>query len=162
MKTKKQTEVLEVALLDSTDGSEILVKERASLSSEDGFNYVHPDYYEHRPEGHGEPTEEIRIEIRKMEKDATFAEAFGPLSEDPSKLCLTLPQIKDFLKKCRSKWLPAHRYEVFFLFESKGELYILKVAVGTDNHLRLYTYEYDDPEMWDDTRTRHLVVPELT
>jgi hypothetical protein len=68
----------------------------------------------------------VRPEVHKLVRNATFAQMFGELASDLSKLFFSLDQLKMFVDKY-PEWLEPTGYGTFFLLEINGHFYVAQV-----------------------------------
>ncbi len=94
------------------------------------------------------------------EKDATFAQMFGSLSNDLNKLCLTYAHIKNFVKKYRN-WLRIDGYGTFFLFKVGDKFFVVSVSINSAG-LVVRVHRFESSAWWSGGGRRRLVVPQLT
>jgi len=144
----------ESLILDAVDGSETL------LDAKDLFVYIDSDFKNWNADEKGQATGETPVEVYEMAKDATFSQMFGELSADVRKNCLTQHQIKNFVKKYRS-WLRTDGYAAFFLFESKGNVFVADVDFISDGKLKVNVRKFEDDSVWSAGLRRRIVVPQL-
>lgn len=144
----------EALMLDALDGKEILAE------ANDVFAYIDSDFKNWRTDECGEATKETAVDVHEMVKDATFAQMFCSLSDDASKLCLTQAQIKNFVVKHRD-WLRKDGYATFFLFKSKGKVFVAYVYFHSDGTLVVSVYKFEDDDRWYAEICHRLVVPQL-
>jgi hypothetical protein len=143
----------ESLVLDAVDGKDVLA------DANDMFAYIDSDFKNWKADELGQPTGETPVEVYEMAKDATFPQMFGSLVTDVRRLCLTQAQIKGFVKKYRN-WLRTDGYATFFLFESRGEVFVARVSVHSDGlHVRVRRFVYS--YVWYAGYRHRVVVPQL-
>ncbi len=136
--------------LDAVNGTETLV------DAKDVFAHIDPDFKNWGADEKGPETGETAVDVYEMVKDATFSQMFRKLNVDARKLCLTQHQIKNFVKKHRN-WLRIDGYATFFLFESKGNLFVARVSFGSGGRLDVHVYRFGSLRVWH-AECRHRVV----
>ena len=127
--------------LDAVNGTETLV------DAKDVFAHIDPDFKNWGADEKGPETGETAVDVYEMVKDATFSQMFRKLNVDARKLCLTQHQIKNFVKKHRN-WLRTDGYATFFLFESKGNLFVAYVVFYSDGELGVRVYRFGNLSVW--------------
>jgi len=127
--------------LDAVNGTETLV------DAKDVFAHIDPDFKNWGADEKGPETGETAVDVYEMVKDATFSQMFRKLNVDARKLCLTQHQIKNFVKKHRN-WLRIDGYATFFLFESKGNLFVARVFFYSDDRLFVNVYRFEYLYVW--------------
>lgn len=151
-------------LLESTDRSCVLWDERNL------FNYIDPNFANWGTDEKGPTTGGCPVEGYEIKKEGNFAQLFGSLLSDPRRLCLTQAQILSFLKT-RGCLMRSKSFGTFFLFESKGNLFVAGMGVCSGGWYRVRLYRFEDPEVWRLNATyggtRHkerlrVVVPRMT
>jgi hypothetical protein len=106
------------------------------------------------------PTRKTQVTVHEMIKDGTFAQIFNGMSDNLDDLCLTQPQIIQFVQKHR-KWLRTDGYGTFFLFKIGTEFFVALVSFGDDGQLGARVGRFSDGSVWL-ARCRHrIVVPQL-
>jgi hypothetical protein len=131
----------EVLTLDPTDGKETIAKAGDLFTG-----YLDDDFESYGTNVPSPATGKMNVAVHEMIKDGTFAQIFGSMSDDLNSLCLTQPQIIQFLKKHR-KWLHADGYGTFFLFKvAKGndsELVVARVFGDEGLRANVHRFSYD-------------------
>jgi len=136
--------------LDAVNGTETLV------DAKDVFAHIDPDFKNWGADEKGPETGETAVDVYEMVKDATFSQMFRKLNVDARKLCLTQHQIKNFVKKHRN-WLRIDGYATFFLFESKGNLFVASVDFYSGDEFHVDVDQFEDLDVWY-AEYRHRVV----
>ena len=136
--------------LDAVNGTETLV------DAKDVFAHIDPDFKNWGADEKGPETGETAVDVYEMVKDATFSQMFRKLNVDARKLCLTQHQIKNFVKKHRN-CLRTDGYATFFLFESKGNLFVASVNFDSDDELSVDVDQFEYLDVWS-AEDRHRVV----
>jgi len=146
----------ETITIDATDGTEVLA------DADDVFAYVDSDFKNWGANETGGATKEALVEVHEMTKDATFSQMFTSLSrsDDVTKLCLTQGQIKSFVKNNR-KWIRTDGYGTFFLFQSKGEIFVARVYCSSDGALYVNAGRFEYSDVWGADYCHRIVVPQL-
>lgn len=141
-------------VIDPVDGSEILAE------AKDVFTYIDPDFQNWKVDEPGSATEEISACVYERVNDATFAQMFGSLSADVTRLCFSQAQIKSFVRKYR-QLLQRNGYATFFLFRSHNQFFVAGVHIGSGSRLGAYVYRFGCSD-FKGARGRHrMVVPQL-
>ena len=136
--------------LDAVNGTETLV------DAKDVFAHIDPDFKNWGADEKGPETGETAVDVYEMVKDATFSQMFRKLNVDARKLCLTQHQIKNFVKKHRN-CLRTDGYATFFLFESKGNLFVADVDFDSGDKLHVDVGRFEILDVWG-AENRHRVV----
>jgi len=145
----------ESLILDAVDGTEIMANAADVFAAG-----IDPDLKNWGADEPGQPTAETPVVVREMCEDATFAQMFGELNPNVSKLCLTQHQIINFVKKHRQH-LRADRYATFFLFKSQDNFFVACVNVFSSDELDVYVVRFENSNVWSAERRPRLVVPQL-
>src|SRR3989344_5841606 len=127
--------------IDPVEGTEILAE------ANDVFAHIDGDFRNWGADEASGPTESTPASVYEQVRDGTFAQLFGSLSGDVSRLCLTQAQIKGFVRKYR-QWLRADGYATFFLFKSHDQFFVASVDVGSVSALEVDVYRLGDPLVW--------------
>ena len=145
----------EPLVIGQTDGSEILA------DANDVFTGgIDKDFRNWKADEPGAPTGETPVDVYEMTKDATFAQMFGSLSSDVSRLCLTQAQIKRFVKKHRD-WLRTENYATFFLFKSYNQFFVAGVLFYSDGRLKVSVDRVEYSHVWNAEVRHRLAAPRL-
>ena len=132
----------EMLELDETDGKETIAEAKETFSG-----WIDGDFKNYGTDVKSSPTKKINVSVHEMIKDGTFAQIFGGMSDNLDGLCLTQPQIIQFVKKHR-KWLRADGWSTFFLFKVKSEFFVARVHVRSDGQLCVSVYRFSDVGVW--------------
>lgn len=108
-----------------------------------------------------QPTEKMQVAVHEMIKDGTFVQIFGGMSDDFNSLCLTQPQIIQFVQKYH-KWLRTDGYATFFLFKVEDDFFVADVFFGDDGQLEVSVSRFSDGHVWHAECRRRIVFPQLT
>ncbi len=141
-------------VLDPADGSELLAE------ANNVFAYIDPDF---QNRGAGEPgpsTEQTKVCVYEMAKNATFVQMFDSLAPDTGKLCLTQAQIKQFVVQHRDR-LQSDGFATFFLFKSHDHFFVADVSVRSGGGLRVYVRRFGHSRVWHAGSCPRVVVPQL-
>lgn len=148
-------------ILDPTDGTETLA------NANDLFSHIDPDFNNWGTNKKGASTQQQFVDVYEMTNDATFAEMFGSLSNNPDQLCLTQAQIKQFVKKHRDK-LCIDGFTTFFLFKGKkmkgvksSQLFVAGVGVVSGGGLWVSVHRFGRSFVWPAGDRLRVVVPQL-
>jgi hypothetical protein len=141
--------------IDPVDGSAILADAKGI------FDYVDPDFKEWGADERGAVTRETEVQVRELMKDAMFPQMFGELDADARILCLSQHQIRSFVEKYRN-WLRTDGFSTFFLFESRGELFVAVVDFRFVDWLDVGVSRFEDDDVWDAGNRHRIVVPLLS
>lgn len=144
-------------IIDAVDGVELLTDARDVFS----FINIGSDVENSDVNEPGRPTVETPVDVHRMVMSATFAQMFGELNADARKLCLTQAQIKKFANK-HSDWLKKGGDATFFLFESKGRLFVAHMYFDHYPfvYLRLNIRCFEFSHIWLATDEYRVVVPQ--
>jgi len=147
----------EALIIGPTDGSEILA------DANDVFTSIDSDFRKWKADEPGAPTGETPVDVREMIKNATFAQMFGSLSANVSRLCLTQAQIKGFVKQHRD-WLrtggnATFFLATFFLFKSYSQFFVAVVIFYSDGRLQVNVNRFRNASVWNAETRLRLVVP---
>jgi hypothetical protein len=97
-------------------------------------------------------TYETPVEIYEMREHGIFSQIFSSILSDVRRLCFTQHQIINFVQKYR-EWLWKNNHEIFFLFESFGQLFVAFVYFGRNDSLRdrptLRVYRFSSTYFWE-------------
>lgn len=145
----------EVLELDETDGKETIAEAKATFTG-----YLDSDFKNYGANVPSSATGKMNVTVHKMIKDGTFAQIFGGMSDDLNSLCLTQPQIIQFVKKHR-KWLRTDGYGTFFLFKVGDEFFVAGVRVFDGGRLMVGAVRLSFAYVWDAGSHRRIVVPQL-
>jgi hypothetical protein len=106
----------------------------------------------------GEKTEELKVKVQEMDKDATFAQIFTK----PEEMCLTQSQIIYFCEGFPQQ-LRTDGYATFFLFKEKnGEYFVASVYFDGSGQLEAYVYGLSHDYVWSAGDRGRVVLPQLT
>jgi len=141
--------------LTLTDGIAIIAKAGKVFTG-----YIDSDFVNHGTNVPSEPTDEMKVEVCELIKDGQVAEIFGSLSTDLDSLCLTQPQIIQFVQSHRN-WLRTDGYGTFFLFKATAEFFVAVVDVRSDGRLNAYVFHFDYDRVWRAEYRYRIVVPQL-
>lgn len=145
----------EVLELDETDGKDTIAEAKATFTG-----YLDGDFKSYGTDVPSPATGKMDVAVHEMIKDGTFSQIFGGMSNDLNSLCLTQPQIIQFVKKHR-KWLRTDGYGTFFLFKVGDEFFVASVRVFGDGRLRVYAYRLSYDLVWNAGYRHRVVVPQL-
>ena len=144
----------EILVIEACDGTEILA------DASDVFPLIDSDFRNWGADEPGPATVDTKAAVYEMDKDAAFSQMFGSLSGDVSKLCLTQAQIKGFVKKHR-RWLRTDGLATFFLFQSRGHLFVAGVYVLAAGRLKADVLRFEYSRVWGAVNRHRVVVPQL-
>lgn len=142
--------------LDETDWKEIIAKAKDTFPG-----WIDPDFRGYGCDVTSEPTKKTQVTVHEMIKDGTFAQIFGEMSDDLNSLCLTQPQIIQFVQK-HHKWLRTEGYGTFFLFKVGEELVVALVCCYDGVQLEVYVRRFSRDFVWGAEYRPRIVVPQLT
>jgi hypothetical protein len=109
----------------------------------------------------GVATNEDRVAVYELVKNATFSQIFSSLSNNLNNLCLTQGQIIDFVKKYR-KWLyRTNSYVTYFLSKSDNNFFVVSIVLRSGDWVEVDVYRFEDSTIWCATDRRRLVIPQL-
>lgn len=141
--------------LDETDGKATIAKAKDTFPG-----WIDPDFKEYGYDVKSEPTKKTQVSVHEMIKDGTFAQIFGGMSDDLNSLCLTQPQIIQFVQKHR-KWLRTEGYGTFFLFKVGIEFFVANVSFSDDGQLEVYVNRFSHDSVWHAEYRHRIVIPQL-
>ena len=144
----------ETITLKPTDGKESIAKARNLF-----LGWLDSDFKMWGLDMESGSTMEMNVTVHELIKAGDYRKIFGSLSDDPKKLCLTQPQIIQFVKNHR-KWLSENW--TFFLFEANGELFVADVNLNADGNLLVHVNRFSNDFAWSAEDRRRIVVPQLT
>lgn len=141
----------ETLVLDETDGVETIP------ASEGVFVYIDPDFKNWGAGEASDPTPRTPVAVHELARDARFSQMFG---NNPDALCLTQNQILGFIKKHRN-WLRTDGYATFFLFRSRGELFVALVDFFDREGLFAFVRRFEYDNVWSAEGGHRIVLPQL-
>ncbi len=143
----------EVIMVGATDGTETIA------DAGDVFTgWLDPDFKEWGiDKSSGVATKAAPVEVRELNKNATFGEVFGSLGKIKD-LCLTQGQIIDFCREHRDK-LRQGGYCTFFLLVVEDVPFVADAYVDSDE-LKVCTYRFENDGVWDAGDRHRVVVPQ--
>ena len=141
--------------LDETDGKATIAKAKDTFPG-----YIDGDFKGWGCDVKSEPTQKTQATVHELIKDGTFAQIWNGMSDDLNSLCLTQPQIIQFVEKHR-KWLRTDGYGTFFLFKVGNEFFVANVRFDDVGRLRVYVRRFSYDCVWYAGRRPRLVVPQL-
>ena len=106
------------------------------------------------------PTKEQAVQVHELIKHGTFEKIFGGMSDDLDSLCLTQPQIIQFVKK-HKKWLRTDGYGTFFLFKVGDEFFVAGVDPDSGGGPHASVDRLSDDYVWNAAYRHRFVVPQL-
>jgi len=140
--------------LDPTDGTETIAKAKDTFTG-----WLDPDFENYGTNVPSPATPKMNVAVHETVKNGTFAQIFGSMSEDLNSLCLTQPQIVQFVKKS-SKWLCTGGYATFFLFKVGDEFFVARVSFGVYGRLFVDVYRFSYDRVWNAEDALRVVVPQ--
>jgi len=146
------TETLE---LDETDGKATIAKAKDTFPG-----WIDGNFENYGTNVRSPVTKKTQVTVHEMIKDGTFAQIFGGMSDDLNSLCLTQPQIIQFVQKHR-KWLRTGGYGTFFLFKVGEEFFVARVLFDGDGQLEVNALRFSYGDWWCAEDGRRIVVPQL-
>ena len=144
----------ETLVIDEADGTELI------SAAKDIFpGGIDPDFVRWGANEASGPTPVTPVAVYELAQDATFAQMFGSAG-NPQSLCLTQSQIVGFIRKYRN-WLRTEGYGTFFLFKSKGELFVADVFFYDRDRLYAHVFRFERGRVWYAENRHRLVLPQL-
>ena len=140
----------ETITIPPTDGTKTIA------GAYDIFNHIDSNFINWSTNVKSESTKEMSIAVHEMIKDGDFSNVFGSLSDDLDRLCLTQPQIIQFVRNHR-KWLRTDGYATFFLFKVNNKRFVARVFSYSGGNLYVYVCHFSYGSVWT-ARYRHRVV----
>jgi hypothetical protein len=133
--------------------------EKTIAKSSDVFpGRIDSDFKNWNLDNPGEKTEELKVKVQEMDKDATFAQIFTK----PEEICLTQSQIIYFCEGFPQQ-LRTDGYATFFLFKEKnGEYFVADVYFGDAGRLKVLVYRLSHDSVWFAEYRSRVVLPQLT
>jgi hypothetical protein len=147
--------VEETLELDETDGEETIAKAEETFPG-----WIDPDFKGYGCDVKSEPTMKMQVSVYEMIKDGTFAQIWNGMSDDLNSLCLTQPQIIQFVQKHR-KWLRTEGYGTLFLFKVGNEFFVALVRFDGGGQLRVRVGRFSFDFVWSAAIRHRIVVPQL-
>ncbi len=144
----------ETLTIPACDGTQTLAQAKETFLA-----YLDPDFKNWGLDKQGNPTEEMKVRVYEMVKNATSAQMLGSLGNDRDKLCLTQHQIKTFCEK-HANWFRANSYGIFFPFKVEDQFFVVRVHMYSGN-LFANIFWFDDSNMWRAGNQHRVVVPQL-
>ncbi|MES3032261.1 MAG: hypothetical protein V4699_03425 [Patescibacteria group bacterium] len=144
----------EVLTLEPTDGKETIAEASALFNG-----WIDGDFKEYGCDVESKPTVAQKVVVHEMIKNGDFSRIFGGLSDTLDALCLTQPQIIQFVKKHR-KWLRTDGYATFFLFKVGDEFFVARVCVLSDGVLFAFVDRFSRGNVWYAEDRRRVVSPQ--
>jgi hypothetical protein len=141
--------------LTPTDGSQAIAKASKLFTG-----YLDPDFENWGTNVSSQPTKETKVEVHELIKDGRFADIFSGLSTNLDNLCLTQPQIIQFVEK-HKQWLRADGYGTFFLFKANGEFFVALVDVCSAGRLIVLVGRFVNVDVWSAGGRGRFVLPQL-
>lgn len=145
----------EILELDETDGKATIAKAKDTFPG-----WIDPDFKGYGCDVKSEPTKKTQVTVYEMIKDGTFAQIFGGMSDDLDSLCLTQPQIIQFVQKHR-KWLRTDGYATFFLFKVGDGFFVAGVYFYGGGRLGVRVDRFSYDYVWRAEDRHRVVVPQL-
>jgi hypothetical protein len=139
-------------ILDPLDSVETLA------NATDVFASISPASKEYK----GVATNEDRVTVYELVKDATFSQIFNSLSNNLNNLCLTQGQIINFVKKYREWLFRTNSYVTYFLSKSDNNFFVVSIVLRFGDWVEANVYRFEDSTIWGATDRRRLVIPQLT
>ncbi|MFA6295606.1 MAG: hypothetical protein WC666_04300 [Candidatus Paceibacterota bacterium] len=140
--------------LGETDGKATIVKAEGTFPG-----WIDLDFKEYGCDVESEPTEKVQVSVCEMIKGGTFAQVFNGMSDDLISLCLTQPQIIQFVQKHR-KWLRKDDgYTTLFLLKVDNNVFVVYVLFGDDGLLKAGIFRYSHNVGWSVRSNFYFVVP---
>ena len=140
-------------VLKPTNGKETIYK------AKDTFGWIDGDFRSYGCDVKSEPSEEMPVQVYEMIKDGTFQQIFGGFGENLDRLCLTQPQIIQFVKD-HSDMLRTDGYGTFFLFKVESEFFVADVR-RDGGCWRVNACRLSDGGVWRAEVRHRFVVPQL-
>ena len=132
----------ETLVLDETDGAETI------SGAKDTFpGGIDRDFVNWGADEASGPTGKTPVAVYELAQDATFAQMFGSVSDDPGRLCLSQSQILGFVKKHRN-WLHPDRWAMFSYSSRSGELFVASVAFDDRARLDVDVNLFESDDVW--------------
>lgn len=125
----------------------------------DVFSYIDSDFTDWKIDVKSPKTEATKMAMLEMDKDATFADIFGEISNDADLLRLTQAQIIEFVTSYKDQ-LRTDGYATFFLFKENDEFFIALVRFVGVGQLKVSVFRFSDDFVWF-AEYRRVVVPQL-
>jgi len=142
--------------LDETDGGATIAK--ADMVFKGGI--YHYGCSEKDTNVPSQSTKKAKATVHEMIRDGTFAQIWNGMSDDLNSLCLTQPQIIQFVQKHR-KWLRTDGYGTFFLFKVGEEFFVARVYFDVGGQLRVSVLGLSYGDVWYAGGRPRIVVPQL-
>lgn len=108
----------------------------------------------------GKKTKATNISVYEMDKDGTFTDIFGSLSNETDKLALTQEQILYFVENHKDK-LRQDGWATFFLYKEGDDFFVAGVHLLSSGPY-VYQYPLSCGNVWGAEVRHRFVVPQLT
>lgn len=141
--------------IDETDGKATIAKTKDTFPG-----WIDRDFENYGTNVRGLATKKTKVTVHEMIRDGTFAQIFHGMSDDLNSLCLTQPQIIQFVQK-HKKWLRTDGYGTFFLFKVGEEFFVADVRFGGAGQLRVSVCRFSLDYVWLAAFGHRFVVPQL-
>lgn len=105
------------------------------------------------------PTERVSATVYELYETVTFKQMFDELSRNTAQLCWTQAQITEFLT-AHPRLLRGEGYATFFLFRVGKQFFVASVTQHPRG-LRVWMFNFNDPQEWSAQDKRRVVVPKL-
>ena len=145
----------ETLVLDETDGKATIAKAKDTFPG-----YIDGDFKGWGCDVKSEPTKKTQVTVHELIKDGRFDQIFPGMSDDLNSLCLTQPQIIQFVQKHR-KWLRTDGYGTFFLFKVGEEFFVARVYFDDGGQLEVHVSRLSRDRVWFAEGRHRVVVPQL-
>ena len=145
----------ETLVLDETDGKATIAKAKDTFPG-----YIDGDFKGWGCDVKSEPTKKTQVTVHELIKDGRFDQIFPGMSDDLNSLCLTQPQIIQFVQKHR-KWLRTDGYGTFFLFKVGEEFFVARVYFDDGGQLEVHVSRLSHVGVWYAENRHRVVVPQL-
>lgn len=144
----------ESLIIDPVNGTEVIAKAKKVFPAG-----IDGDFKRWGADEPGQATPETIPSVYEMTANATFSQMFSSLNPDVRDLCFTQHQIISFVEKYPN-WLRTDGYGTFFLFLSRGEVFVAYVYVYSDG-LFVRVYRFECSGVWYAVYRLRVVVPQL-
>ncbi len=143
----------ESIVLDATDGSETINNAQEVFTA-----FLDSDFKGWGCDVKNKPTDRMEVEVYEMFREGDFNRIFHQFGNDLDKLCLTQPQIIQFVK-VQNKWLNTDCQATFFLFKVNNEFFVARVYLHSTGHLDAYAHRISHGLVWGSEKHCRVVVP---
>lgn len=145
----------EIITIAPCDGTQTLQRENKTFSS------IHSDFAPHVCDEKGNATRETTVEVREVEKSATYSQIFGSVGGKLDKLCLTQHQIKTFCHDQSQRLFTSYRSRIIFLFRLEERFYLVAHVSREHRGISLCVRRFECNREWNAGDGLRVVIPKF-